>query len=188
MEAHVCWANHASIMTRQASLTPYKQEVTGSSPVPPIGESPETIEAFAASKVVRTLAGLRRKATLELPTLPANHPSRRLPRSRTRAATPLSETTWLSPIGGYEASPDATSSAAQAGRTDFDRRRSRCLVAARLPTTGPRLTALHVDLRLAGKGLEGPGTPTPTPMKATTSRARRRRPYLRISEILAMKR
>ena len=31
------------------------------------------------------------KATLELPTLPAHRPTRRLPRSRTRAATPRSE-------------------------------------------------------------------------------------------------
>ena len=38
-----------------------------------------------------------RKATLELSMLPANHPTRRLPRSRTRVATPLSERASLLP-------------------------------------------------------------------------------------------
>ena len=39
-----------------------------------------------------------RKATLELPMLPANRATRRLPRSRTRVATPLSERASLLPI------------------------------------------------------------------------------------------
>jgi hypothetical protein len=39
-----------------------------------------------------------RKATLELPRLPANRATRRLPRSRTRAAIPRSERASLLPI------------------------------------------------------------------------------------------
>jgi hypothetical protein len=77
-----------------------------------------------------------RKATLELPRLPANRGKRRFPRSRTRLATPLSENASQLPNGEERHVDTCHKLGGAPGRAVPTASRARFHVAVRLPVNG----------------------------------------------------
>jgi hypothetical protein len=77
-----------------------------------------------------------RKATLELPRLPANRGKRRFPRSRTRVATPLSENASQLPSGEEPRVDTCQKLGGAPGRAVSTASRTRFHLAVRLPVNG----------------------------------------------------
>jgi hypothetical protein len=103
--------------------------------------SPSVYPSYKPDPVTDWMAVARsglipRKATLELPRLPANRGKRRFPRSRTRVATPFSENASHVPSGEERRVDTCHKLGSAPGRAVSTASRARFHVGVRLPVAG----------------------------------------------------